>query len=433
MADRFKNIGGMEEIKEEMYEVTDFLLNPAKYRALGARIPKGILFYGPPGTGKTLLARELSNEAHANFIYASGSEFIEKFVGVGAGRMRSLFEKAEKKRPSIIFIDELDAIGVSRNTDNNSERDQTLNQFLIEMDGFEQNEGIVVIGATNRYDMLDRALLRPGRFDRQIYIGNPCLRSREEILKVHCANKPMADDVDIHTIAMRTNGLSGAHLENIVNEAALLTVRKNRKKISKAEIDEAFIKVTAGLKNKNMTLSEKEKKYIACHESGHVLAECLLKDSIPQTVSIVPHGEALGFMIENDTEEKNLIDRQELVAQIKILLAGRAAEELVFAKLTTGAQDDLKKANEIAENMVFNLGMSERFGNRLLDRQYDMNMCAAVNAEIFRIIETAYAEVKSLLKENGASLRRLAAELYEKEVLNSSDIIRLIRLVPSMQ
>jgi cell division protease FtsH len=330
--ENFTCVAGMDEIKDELMEMADFLLHPGKYKNFGAKIPKGVLFYGPPGTGKTLLARALANEIDASFIYASGSEFIEKFVGVGAGRIRALFERATKRIPCIIFIDEIDAIGITRNTDNNSERDQTLNQLLIELDGFRQYEGIVVIGATNRVDMLDKALLRPGRFDRQIYIGAPSAKSREKILGYHLKNKPVSPNVDLKKLANRTCGLSGAHLANIVNEAALLAIKKSKNKISEEELDEAIIKIFAGLRNKDLLLSEREKRIVAWHESAHALAEYLLSKTVPERVTLIPYGQVLGFTMTNVREENILLSENDMKDKIRMLLAGRRLRKWSFHK-----------------------------------------------------------------------------------------------------
>mgnify|MGYP005774412543 CR=1 FL=1 len=424
----FDSVAGMEEIKEELEEVADFLKSPEKYKKFGAKIPKGILFYGPPGTGKTLIARALATETDSNFIYASGSEFIEKFVGVGASRIRSLFEKAEKKVPCIIFIDEIDAIGVSRNTDNNSERDQTLNQLLIELDGFNQNEGVVIVGATNRIDMLDQALLRPGRFDRHIYVGNPCVNAREKILKVHLKDKPVSESLDLRKVALKTSGLSGAHLANIANEAALLSIRKKKSVISDEEINEAIIKTTAGLKNANMILTEEERHTVAFHESAHALAECILNDSIPERITIIPHGQSLGFMMADKAEDKFLLDQSDLENKICVLLAGRAAEEIVFDKITTGAQNDLEKANELANMMVCEYGMSQ-YKNRIFNKQSDAFLSQEINQEITRILDGCYMRVIRLLNEKMDVLSRLAEQLYAKELLKQNEIQKIIQTV----
>ncbi|NLW70788.1 MAG: AAA family ATPase, partial [Eubacteriaceae bacterium] len=349
--------------------------------------------------------------------------------GVGAGRIHSLFEKAEKKRPCIIFIDEIDAIGVQRNTDNNSERDQTLNQLLIEMDGFVENEGTVVLAATNRIDMLDRALLRPGRFDRQIYIGNPHLKAREAILELNLKNKPVDKTVDVKRIATKTNGLSGAHLANIVNESALLAIRKQKDKISNDELEEALVKTTAGLKNKDMVISDAEKLTIAFHESGHALAETVFGGKYPDMITVVPHGASLGFTMADSTGENTLLTKEELMDRICVLLAGRAAEENVFSTVTTGAQNDLERANSLAEDMVCTYGMSAKFNNRVFRREGIHPLGAQMDMEISSIINSCYEKTKNLLKENEVSLSRLSKALYENEVLRKSDIESLIGLV----
>ncbi|MCL1913990.1 MAG: AAA family ATPase [Eubacteriaceae bacterium] len=421
----FESVAGVEEIKEEIEEVADFLKNPNKYKVFGAKIPKGILFYGPPGTGKTLIARALANETESNFIYASGSEFIEKFVGVGASRVRSIFERAQKRCPCIVFIDEIDAIGVSRNTDNNSERDQTLNQLLIELDGFNQNEGVVVIAATNRLDMLDDALLRPGRFDRQIYVGNPCLNAREKILQVHLVGKPVAKNVDVRKIASKTGGMSGAHLANIINEAALIAIKKKKKTIAQEDFDEAIVKTSAGLKNSNMLLSEKEKQSISYHESGHAIAECFFNGKMPDRLTIVPHGAALGFMMVDGGEDKMLLAQEDLEKRICVLLAGRASEELVFSELTTGAQNDLQKANQLANQMVCDFGMS-RYKNRVFNRQMDAFMSKEINEEITAILDSCYNKTLEMLSINFEMLEKLARELREKELIKRPEIEKVL-------
>lgn len=429
----FENIAGMEEVKQELREVGDFLLNPEKYQRYGARLPKGILFYGPPGTGKTMMAKALANETQSSFIYAGGSEFIEKFVGVGAGRIRALFDRAEKKRPCIVFIDEIDAIGVCRNTDSNSERDQTLNQLLIELDGFKSGCGVVTVAATNRIDMLDKALLRPGRFDKQIYIGNPPLKAREKIISNHLKGKPVSKDVDIEVLSQKTNGLSGAHIANIVNEAALISVRKRKKHITNEELNDAFIKVTAGLKNNNMLLSEREKKQVAVHEAGHTLMQVLLKNIIPEQTTIIPHGEALGFVLSGGSKHENfLLDICDIQAEICIMLAGRASEELLLNKITTGARDDLKKANEVASAMVCEYGMSEKYRNRTFERDSEMFFMNDLNSEISSIITDCYKRTTSLLNENLFTLKKLAEYLYKDEILKKDDIAGIINVRPSV-
>lgn len=420
--ENFECVAGMDEIKEELTEMADFLLHPEKYKNFGAKIPKGVLFYGPPGTGKTLLARALANEINASFIYASGSEFIEKFVGVGAGRIRSLFERAAKRIPCIIFIDEIDAIGITRNTDNNSERDQTLNQMLIELDGFRQYEGIVVVGATNRIDMLDKALLRPGRFDRQIYIGAPSAKSREKILHYHLKNKPVSPNIDLTKLANRTGGLSGAHLANIVNEAALLAIKKAKDRISENELDEAIIKIFAGLRNRDLTLSDREKKIVAWHEAAHALTEYLLNKTVPERVTLIPYGQVLGFTMTNVKEENILLSENDMKDRIRMLLAGRAAEEIVFSEITTGAQNDLQSANEIAADMVTRYGMSKKWKNRVYDTDLSVRLNKDINDEICDIISKCYEESTSLLIKNSILLEHIANTLLEKETLYQNEL-----------
>ena len=420
---RYDSVAGMEEIKAEIEEISDFLTHPDKYKKFGATIPKGVLFYGPPGTGKTLLARALATECQAHFIYASGSEFIEKFVGVGANRIRALFDKASKKTPCIVFIDEIDAIGVSRNSDNNSERDQTLNQLLIELDGFNQNEGIVIIGATNRIDILDVALLRPGRFDRQIYIGNPSIRAREKILNVHFKNKPIAKEVDLKKIATKTSGMSGAHLANLANESALIAIRNKRKHISNEDLNEAIIKTSAGLKNANLVLTEKEKDTISIHESAHALIECYCNNTVPERITIIPHGQSLGFMMPDQEEEKVLISKEDMQNKICVLLAGRVAEEFVFNHINTGSQNDLERANEIAKNMVCTYGMS-KYKNRTFTDNF--STIRQINDEITIILDECYLRTQKIISDNIDTLTHLATKLKDKEILRKNEISEIL-------
>lgn len=420
----FSSVAGLDEIKEELLEISDFLENPKKYKNFGVKIPSGVLLYGPPGTGKTLIARALAGQCKAIFIYASGSEFIEKFVGIGASRIRSLFEKARKKAPAIIFIDELDAIGVSRNTDNNSERDQTLNQFLIELDGFSDNSGVVVMGATNRIDMLDKALLRPGRFDRHIYVGNPTAVTRKAILKHHIKNKPISKTFNIDRVVEKTNGLSGAHLANIVNESALLAIRKGKKTINNEDFDKAIIKTTAGLKNKSMVLSNKEKRIVAFHEAGHTLASFLLNGILPDKVTIVPYGISLGFVLSSFGEDKMILTKQELEDKICILLSGRASEEFIFGEISTGAQNDILKANELAYSMVCDYGMS-KYKNKIFTSNKSNILNEEIEFEINKILDKSYKKALNLLNENNNVLNLIAKTLYKKEDLNSHDLEKI--------
>lgn len=422
----FTDVAGLDEIKDEMKELCDFLLNPNKYTKMGAKIPKGVLFYGPPGTGKTLMAKALAGETKATFIYASGSEFVEKFVGIGASRIRSLFDKAKKSSPSIIFIDELDAIGVSRSVDNNSERDQTLNQLLVELDGFNNYDNVIVIAATNRMDILDKALLRPGRFDRHIFIGNPSVKARENILKVHFKNKPLKTDVDICLLAKKTHGLSGAHLANIINEAALLSVRKNLSHIGNDEINQALIKTIAGLKNKTTVLTEKEKRIIAFHEGGHALVGSIINDDLIEKISIVPHGKALGFVLNSSNEDKFILTKDDLMGKISILLAGRAAEEIIFNEISTGAQNDLVKANELASMMVCEYGMSQ-YKNKTFDKREDFNCTQFINDEINQILNSCYSDSKKLIVSNINKLNKLANTLIQKETISGNELDNILK------
>ncbi|SJZ45234.1 ATP-dependent zinc metalloprotease FtsH [Garciella nitratireducens] len=423
----FDDVAGLEEVKEDLQEIIDFMKNPEKYNKMGAKIPRGIMFYGPPGTGKTLLASAISGETNSNFIYASGSEFVEKYVGVGASRIRSLFEKAKKQAPCVIFIDEMDAIGVSRSSDNNSERDQTLNQLLIELDGFNRYDNIVVIGATNRIELLDEALLRPGRFDRHIYIGNPNVRSREEILKVHLKNKPLDQDVNIKQLARKTHGMSGAHLANIVNEAAIFAVRENHSSIGNEEFNKAIERVMAGLKNKSAVITEKEKKIIAYHEAGHALVGRILNNDLIEKISIVPHGQALGFVLNASNEDRFLMTKKELCEKIQQLLAGRASEEIIFNEISTGAQNDLAKATEMANEMVCEYGMST-LGNRTFNhKKYSSGYENLINKEINLIIESAYKNAKKILQDNLEFLHAIANKLLTKETISGQELEKILK------
>lgn len=422
----FGSIGGLDEVKQELREIADFLANPEKYKRFGANVPKGVLLYGPPGTGKTMLAKALAYESGCNFLYASGSEFIEKFVGVGAGRIRSLFEKAEKKRPCIVFIDEIDSIGAVRNADNNSERDQTLNQLLIEMDGFVKNDGVVIMAATNRIDMLDKALLRAGRFDRHIYFPNPSFMEREAILKLHFQNKPTDAKVDMKKTALRTSGFSGASLALVANEAALLAIRKDKSSVGEEEIDEAIIKISAGLKNKNMILSNEEKQVVAYHEAGHALMRYLTEGKFADIVSIVPHGGSLGFVMDGEREERYLMNTEQIENTICVLLAGRAAEEIMIGKITNGAQNDLKKANAYAEDCIMEYGMSRQYKNRVFTNISSREVMYDINFEISELLNNCYKKTASLLSEYKDCLTKLAEELLVKEILRCDDIKNII-------
>lgn len=420
----FSDVAGLDEIKEELLEISDFLLNPRKYERFGAKIPSGVLLYGPPGTGKTLIAKALAGQSDANFIYASGSEFIEKFVGIGASRIRNLFERAKKKTPCIIFIDELDAIGVSRNTDNNSERDQTLNQFLIELDGFSDKKGVVVMAATNRIDMLDKALLRPGRFDRHIYVGTPSYETRKQIFIHHIKNKPIQKNLDIDTIIKKTSGLSGAHIANIANEAALLAIRRKRRIISQEDFEEAVIKNMAGLKNKNSRLSLKERKIVAYHESGHTIASFIINGALPSKVTIIPHSKALGFVLKEGEEDKLILTKSELENKICILLAGRACEEVVFGQITTGASNDILEANNLAYAMVCEYGMS-KYENKTFNERDEKIFKEVIDEEVNKILKKAYENSKDVIKDNLETVHMFADILNKREELDSKDLEKI--------
>ncbi|KUK13972.1 MAG: ATP-dependent metallopeptidase FtsH/Yme1/Tma family protein [Synergistetes bacterium] len=442
----FKDVAGVEEAKEELREVIDYLRNPKKYQRMGARIPKGILLLGPPGTGKTLLARAVAGEAEVPFFSVSGSDFVEMFVGVGAARVRDLFDQARRHAPCIIFIDEIDAVGRHRGAGlggGHDEREQTLNQLLVEMDGFDINLGIILIAATNRPDILDPALLRPGRFDRHIVVDKPDLKGREEILKVHCRDKPLAPDVDLKVIARRTPGFVGADLANLVNEAALLAARRNKDKITMEEFEEAIDRVLAGPERKSRLISEKEKRIIAYHEAGHALVAKMLPGVDPvHRISIIPRGHAaLGYTLQLPTEDRYLTTKTELLNRIAVLLGGRVAEKIVFGDITTGAQNDLERATAIAREMICEYGMSERLGPLTLgrkhrqvflgkdimeDRNYSEEVAYAIDQEIRQLIDKCYSMAEKIILENMEKLRKLAETLLEREVLEADDIDRIL-------
>lgn len=417
----FKDVAGLEEIKEELQETIDFINNSFKYKKMGAKIPKGILFHGPPGTGKTLLAKAVAGETNSTFLYASGSEFVEKYVGVGAKRVRTLFEKAKKDAPSIIFIDEIDAIGTKRNSESNNEKDQTLNQLLVELDGFNSNETVIVIGATNRMDLLDEALLRPGRFDRHVYVGNPNIKAREKILEVHTNNKPMDKSINIKEIAQKTTGLSGAELANIANEAAIIAVRNNKNMITSLEFDAAIERVLAGLEVKNSSVLLKEKNIVAIHEAGHAVVSKVVNTDLIQKISIIPRGHALGFVLKFPDEERYLFTERELLNRITCLLAGRAAEEFKFKEITTGAKDDLNKATDIAREMVCSYGMTS-LGTLALDDVYIRYNYDSIRQEIKKITDIAYSEALSILEEHSEILFEIASTLLEKETIDKNEL-----------
>jgi cell division protease FtsH len=436
----FEDVAGVDEAKEELGEVVDFLRHPGRYVQVGARIPKGVLLFGEPGTGKTLLARAVAGEAGVPFFSISGSDFVEMFVGVGASRVRDLFEQAKRSAPCIVFIDEIDAVGRMRGAGyggGHDEREQTLNQLLVEMDGFGVNEGIIVMAATNRPDVLDPALLRPGRFDRQIFITRPDLRGRVAILRVHARNKPIGEDVSLEEMARRTPGFTGADLANMLNEAALLTARRRKKRIGSSEVDEAIERVILGPAKKSRVMTEKEKRIVAYHEAGHALVAHLLPNCDPVVkVSIISRGGAGGYTITLPEEDRNLISRDQIVDQVTQALGGRAAEEIVFGEITSGASDDIDKATKMVRRMITEFGMSEGLGpltygtkddqvflgrDLLRERNYSEEVAAAIDREVRRVIGEAHDRAKRLLDQNRARLTRIADRLMEQETLDAGE------------
>ena len=448
----FADVAGADEEKEELREIVEFLKNPNKYNSLGARIPKGVLLVGPPGTGKTLLARAVAGEAGVPFFSISGSDFVEMFVGVGASRVRDLFDKAKKNHPCIIFIDEIDAVGRQRGAGlggGHDEREQTLNQLLVEMDGFGANEGVIMIAATNRPDILDPALMRPGRFDRQVMVGYPDIKGREEILRVHAKGKPLAPDVVLSTIAKSTAGFTGADLENLLNEAALLAARKNHRAITMEEIEEATIKVVVGTEKKSRVMSEKEKKLTAYHEAGHAIATyyCKTQDPVHQ-ISIIPRGMAGGYTMHLPTEDRTYQSRDEMREELVVLLGGRVAEALVLDDISTGASNDIERATKIARAMVTKYGMSDKLGpitygtddsNPFLGKEmghisnYSEQTASEIDEEIQSIISTAYQKTEKILTDHIDELHRLAGVLYEKEKIDGVEFQQVMdgNLLPS--
>lgn len=442
----FADVAGADEEKDEMSELVDFLKAPSKFNELGARIPKGVLLVGPPGTGKTLLARAVAGEAGVPFYSISGSDFVEMFVGVGASRVRDLFEQAKKTAPSIIFIDEIDAVGRQRGAGlggGHDEREQTLNQLLVEMDGFNANSGIIVMAATNRPDVLDKALLRPGRFDRQITVNYPDVKGREEILKVHSRGKPLGPDVSLKTIAQSTAGFTGADLENLLNEAALLAVKNDQKAITQKNIEEATIKVVMGTEKRSHVMSEKDKVITSYHEAGHAIVSYNLDTQDPvHEISIIPRGLAAGYTMYIPTEEKGHISKKYLIEDICSLLGGRAAEEITQDDICTGASNDMQRATEIARKMVTKYGMSERLGpvtygsdnnEVFLGRDfsstpnYSQEIAAEIDQEITNIITTQYRRAIDILKENISKLHLVAQELYRNEKISGDDFKKIMQ------
>lgn len=422
----FIDVAGLDEVKEELFEIVDFMKNPDKYKKMGAKIPKGVLFYGPPGTGKTLLASAVAGETNSSFFNVTGSEFVEKYVGVGAKRVRTLFEKARKEAPSIIFIDEIDAIGAKRHLESNNEKDQTLNQLLVEMDGFNKDSNVIIVGATNRLDLLDEALLRPGRFDRHIHIGSPNFHTRHEILKVHTNNKPLDPSVDLELLAKKTHGFNGAHLSNIANEAAIFAVRDNSPIITAVHFDKALERVIAGLESKNSTLIEKEKEVVSYHEAGHALVSNILGICPIQKISIVPRGEALGYVLQLPDEDRYIYTKEELIGKIKILLAGKASEEVIFNHQSTGAKDDLKKVTDIANQMVCEYGMSS-LGFMTIDGNVKTFLSEQVQKEANDIVQNCYNDTLDLLRNNLNDLHIVSKHLFEKETMTHEELKSLIK------
>ena len=436
----FKDVAGIEEEKEELAEIVEFLKAPKKFTDMGARIPKGVLLVGHPGTGKTLLAKAVAGEAGVPFFIISGSDFVEMFVGVGASRVRDLFDQAKKNAPCIIFIDEIDAVGRQRGAGlggGHDEREQTLNQLLVEMDGFAANEGVIVMAATNRPDVLDKALLRAGRFDRQIVVGSPDVRAREAILKVHARKKKLADDVDLSTIAKNTAGFVGADLENILNEAALLAARRDKMEIGMQEIEDAMVKVTMGPEKKTRVISDREKKLVAFHEAGHAVASKFLptQDAVHQ-ISIIPRGMAGGYTMYRPSEDKQFMSKSEMEEQIISLLGGRVAEELVLEDVSTGASNDIERASKIARSMVTKYGMSKRLGaitfgsgqeevflgrDFTQQKNFSEETSGLIDEEVKRIIDTAYQRTVDILNENMEKLHRVAGVLLEKEKIDGEE------------
>jgi cell division protease FtsH len=441
----FDDVAGVDEAKEELQEVIEFLKHPKKFQALGAKIPRGVLLVGPPGSGKTLLAKAVAGEAGVPFFSISGSEFVEMFVGVGASRVRDLFEQAKKSAPCLVFIDEIDAVGRQRGAGlggGHDEREQTLNQLLVEMDGFDPNAGIIVIAATNRPDILDPALLRPGRFDRRVVVDNPDSKGRKAILDVHVRGKPLSEDVNAEVLAKHTPGFSGADLANLVNEAALLAARRNKKKITMSEMDEAIERVIAGPQRRSRILGPREREIAAFHEGGHALLGKLLPNADPpHKVTILPRGMALGYVISAPPEDKYTYTRTELLDRITAALGGRVSEELVFNEVTTGAQNDFEQATDLARRMVTEFGMSDKLGPLSLGkrhgpvflgrdlvetRNYSEEIAYEIDKEVRRIIDECYDRARTIITENRGTLDRIAKALLERESLEGEELERVL-------
>jgi cell division protease FtsH len=447
----FADVAGIDEAKEELKEVVEFLKTPEKFQRLGGKIPKGVLLVGMPGTGKTLLARAVAGEANVPFFSISGSDFVEMFVGVGAARVRDLFGQAQNHAPCIIFIDELDALGKARGVNpmgRHDEQEQTLNQLLSEMDGFDPNTGVIIMAATNRPEILDPALLRPGRFDRHVVVDRPDINGREEILKIHSRNIKLSPDVDLRVIASRTPGFVGADLANIVNEAALLAARKNKEAVEMADIEEAIDRVIAGLEKKGRLMSKKEKEIVAFHESGHAIVASLLPNADPvRRISIVPRGiSALGYTLQLPTEDRYLMTKTELLDRLAVLLGGRVSEEIIFGEISTGAHNDLQRATDIATSMVKEFGMSEKLGYVTFEkekqplflpsslfptREYSEDTAKQIDEEVKKIVDETYLRVREILTAKKDKLEELAHLLLEKEVVEEADLKKILELPPS--
>lgn len=440
----FEDVAGADEEKEELKEVVEFLKNPQKFSAMGARIPKGVILVGPPGTGKTLIARAVAGEAGVPFFSISGSDFVELYVGVGASRVRDLFDNAKKAAPAIVFIDEIDAVGRQRGAGlggGHDEREQTLNQLLVEMDGFSNNTGVIVVAATNRADILDPALLRPGRFDRQVYVGAPDIKGRIDILKVHAKKKPLADGVSLESIARTTVGFTGAELENLLNEAAIIAAKKGLSAIGNEELDEAFLKVIMGNEKKNRVMNEKERKLTAYHEAGHAIATRALPSQDPvHQVSIVPRGRAGGFTLSRPEEDKFYATKSDMMDEIVTLLGGRVAEKLIMGDISTGASNDLERATHISRSMVTKYGMSDKVGNMVIGSAHDEvflgrdfatsknlseQMASLVDSEVKLILDNAFVRCEDILKRYMDALHRVAQKLLEKEVIDAKEFEEL--------